>query len=137
MNLDELKNLIEQGTGVPAAALAGNTASALIDNARALLAYKIAHEHSAPKSNADLFTAWLDSYSGTKAAQDPRITALDDLQEQARVEAGGYPRVKDAGELDDLHKLDATTNTEKFKEWFADKLATDPRQGPGGWIRII
>lgn len=137
MNLDELKNLIEQDTGVPMAALAGDTPTALIDNARALLAYKITNEHSAPKSSVELFTEWLDSYSGTKAAQDPRITALDDLQEQNRIAGGGYPRVKDAGELDYMRKLDATTNAEKFKDWFADKMATDPRQDPDGWTRII
>lgn len=138
MTIDELKQTIESKTGVPAAAIGGDTAPEVIQSARALLDFKMKHERQAPKSKQELFAGWLDTTMGTHTAgQDPRQMELDALQEQARVEAGGYPRVKDAGELDYRRKLDGVPNAEKFKEWFCNQIAEDPCISADGWKRII
>lgn len=135
MNIDELKTVIEQGTGIPASLLTGETAEENIAQAKALLAYRRESEASRPKSTREQFKEWLNASQGIEEP-DTAGAALEEIQEALRVEAGGYPRVPDGGEP--AGRLpDPRPAREQFAEWFAGKSAFDPRKDPEGWKNIL
>ena len=144
MTLDELKQHIEQRAGVPAALLSGETAEENIAQAKALLAYKKEHTAQQPKSTAKQFADWIGGQieeSDRRKAEclglqytppqtDPAGAALAEIEEQARLEAGGYPSTHDGGEV---NLGDTRSDKEKFAEWIGQQLAFDPRKDGGGW----
>lgn len=134
MNIDELKTAIEQGTGIPASLLTGETEEENIAQAKAFLAYKRESEAARPKSTREQFKEWLNASQGIEEP-DTAGAALEEIQEALRVEAGGYPRVPDAGEP--AGRLpDPRPTREQFAEYFGSVAAFDPFKGQDGWKRF-
>ena len=130
MSMDELKQTIEQRTGVPAEFLHGETAEETIALARALLAYKRDVEKKADalrtKSTREQFDEWFSAEYGAEEPQDGRTEALAEIEEAARIAGGGYPRIKDGGEIDHSTLPDSRPTWQQFAEWFDNKTAFNP-----------
>lgn len=131
MNLDEVKQAIEKQTGVPANLLNGETIEENIAQAKALLAYKREAEAERPKSAKEQFAQWLNAQQGIED-QDTAGQALAQIEERARVEAGGYPILQDGGGVN-VNVGDGRTAKEQFAEWAGQKMAYDPFKRPDGW----
>lgn len=135
MTTEELKQEIEQRTGVPATLLTGETAEENIAQAKAFLAYKREYEQQRPKSNAEKFADWAAAEWGAEEPQDTAGAALADIEQRARVEAWGYPLVSDGGEVTGL--TDARPAREQFAEWMGQQTAFDPFKQGDGWKRVL
>lgn len=137
MTIDELKQQIEQRTGVPASLLNGETAEENIAQAKAMLAYKKQHEAERPKSNAEKFGEWFRAAQGIEE-QDAAGAALQEVAEAYRVEAGGYPSVHDGGNpyINGKEAPDPRPAREQFAEWFSDKTAFNPFKDSDGWTKF-
>lgn len=128
MNLEEVKQEIEQRTGVPASFLTGETAEENIAMAKALLAYKKKKAAEAPRSPREQFAEWARGMAG-EAPQNAAEDALAPLEEALRVDAGGYPMTADAGEVGNIP--DPRPAREQFAEWFKDVTAFNPFKDNG------
>ena len=128
-NIDEIKQAIEQRAGVPASLLTGETAEEVIATAKALLAYKKETDAQRPRSMAEQFSDWMNAREGIEQP-DTAAQALADIEKAARVEAGGYPMTRDAGEALYTSKADVK---EQFAEWLGKKTAFDPFKSEDGW----
>ena len=62
--------------------------------------------------------------------------ALAQIEEQARVDAGGYPMIRDGGSAN-VNLGDSRSAREKFAEWAGQKLTYDPRKTADGWKHIL
>lgn len=134
MELNELKQTIEQRTGVPASLLTGETAEENIAQARALLAYRKEYEQQRPKDASEQFSEWFNSVHGI-VEQDHAGEALADIEAQAAADPNSYPEVHDSGELDGA--LVKGTPREQFGEWFSEHVGLDLTKDENGWKRII
>ena len=134
MTTEELKQEIAQRTGVPVVLLTGETAEENIAQAKAFLAYKREHEAQRPKSHAEQFKAWFNEQYGIEE-QDEAGAALAQIEEQARLDAGGYPMTKDSGEVTNMP--DPRPAREQFAEWFGQKTAFDPFKDADGWKNLF
>lgn len=130
MTLEELKQEIAERTGVPALLLTGETAEENIAQAKALLAYKRDAEADIqrPRSTTEQFTDWLTARDGIEQPYTAG-QALADIEERARVEAGGYPMTMDGGEVTGLP--DARPAREQFADWLNQKKAFNPFKQDG------
>lgn len=135
MTLEELKQEIAERTGVPALLLTGETAEENIAQAKALLAYKRDAEADTqrPRSTTEQFTDWLTARDGIEQP-DTAGQALADIEEQARVEAGGYPMTRDAGEA---NYTPSKNTKEQFAEWVSGRTAFDPFKTADGWKTLF
>lgn len=131
MNLEELKQIIGQRTGIPASLLTGETIEENIAQAKALLAYKREAEAERPKSTKEQFAQWLNAQQGIED-QDTAGQALAQIEERARVEAGGYPIIQDGGSVN-VQTGDPRSAKEQFSDWAGQALAYNPRK-QNGWI---
>lgn len=132
MNLEDLKNEIEQRTGVPATLLTGETAEENVSQAKALLAYKREYEAQQPKSAKEQFADWMQQKEGI-APEDPEGAALADIENSLRL----YPTgLRDGGEVTNLP--DPRTAREQFADWLDRKgsLKFDPFKDADGWRRM-
>lgn len=134
MNIDELKQTIEQRAGVPASLLTGETAEEVIARTKAILAFKRELEPQRTKTAREQFADWYNATRGTEGP-DPAGAALADIEEAARTEAGGYPRTKDGGETGARKAADPRPAREQFADWLEQKAAFNPRKDAGGWKR--
>lgn len=126
MTIDELRQEIEQRTGVPASLLTGETVEENIAQAKTLLELK--REGAAQRSGntKDQFAKWLgdqidektrqaaDTFGIRTAPTDPEGAALFEIERKAKREAGYIP---DGGEVDYARFPDTRPNREKFKDW--------------------
>lgn len=137
MLLDELKLTIEKQTGVPASLLTGETAEENIVQAKAFLAYKRNAEQEAEarrtKSAKEAFADWMNA---GEAKSDPTGEALARIEEQVRIEAGGYPIVKDGGSVN-VQIGDGRSAKERFAAYAADALAFNPFKDKDGWTPLF
>lgn len=131
--MTDYKQEISEATGIPAELLTGDTAEENIARAKALLAYRSEAEATRRKEPREQFAEWMNAQGIGEEAPD-RSAALDVIAEQARVEAGGYPKIQDAGEVANMP--DPRTAKEQFTEWIADRMSWNPRKRAGGWITI-
>ena len=150
MNLGELKQRIEQQAGVPAVLLTGETAEENIAQAKALLAYKREYEQQRPKTTAEQFADWiggeLEERDRQQAAtfglqytprqEDAAGAALAQIEEQARLDAGGYPMLQDGGSVN-VNIGDGRTAREQFAEWLGQRTAFDPFKEADGWKHLV
>lgn len=153
MTVEELKQQIEQRTGMPAALLAGETAEEVVARAKAILAYKRKQEAQRPKSTKEQFAEWMDArteeknrrtanlfglhYEPTK--KDHEEEALKEIAEAYRVAAGGYPEVEDGGDpyINGEKAPDPRTAKEQFADWIGQKTAFDPFKDADGWKKLF
>lgn len=134
MTTEELKQEIAQRTGVPVVLLTGETAEENIAQAKAFLAYKREHEAQRPKSHAEQFKAWFNEQYGIEE-QDEAGAALAQIEEQARLDAGGYPSLQDGGSVN-VNLGDTRSAKEQFADWLADRTAFDPFK-TDGWKHLV
>ena len=137
MTTDELKNLISQNTGIPAEMLTGETPEENITRARQLLAFKRDNSTQAPADPGEQFASWIRSQTGEPEEVTTPETALNEIAEQVRVEAGGYPRIPDGGasNITGFTGQDARPTEEIFKEWLYNASAFDPFSNDG-WTQL-
>ena len=138
MTLDELKQEITQRTGVPAVLLTGETAEENIAQAKAFIAYKrevLANSQAQqPKTAREEFIEWTRAQSG-EDPQDQTGEILAEIEERARIEAGGYPIVNDdGGEFTPIG--DTRPAVEQFKDWVGKQRALDPFRNVNVWHHI-
>ena len=126
MSIEELKQIIEQRTGVPASLLTGETAEENIAQAKAILAYKRDLDTQTPRTAQERFAEWLNASQG-KEDQDTAGATLAEIEDAARMEAGGYPAVQDNGEVTGLP--DPRPARDQFAEWLGQKSAFNPFKG--------
>lgn len=150
MTTEELKQEIAQRTGVPAVLLTGETAEENIAQAKALLAYKREHEAQRPKTAQEQFSDWLGAQveerdrqtaaafglQYTPPVKDAAGAALAEIEEQARLDAGGYPSLQDGGSVN-VNLGDGRSTREQFADWLADRTAFDPFKEADGWKRLV
>lgn len=150
MNTEELKQEIAQRTGIPAVLLTGETAEENIAQAKALLAYKREHEAQRPKTAAEQFSDWIGGQleerdrqtaaafglQYTPPQKDEAGAALADIEERARVEAGGYPMLQDGGSVN-VNLGDGRSAREQFADWLGQRTAFDPFKEADGWKRLV
>ncbi len=140
MTIEEIRQQIEQRTGVPAYLLTGETAEDNILQARKLLQFK--REHNSQdnsqdnRSTAEQFAEWFNGQY-LPLQEDPERAALEDIAEAVRIENGGFPIVRDGGQITADRIPDSRPTREQFAEWLEDKTAWDPFRDPDGWKRII
>lgn len=134
MILEELKQTIEKQTGIPATLLNGETAEENIAQAKALLAYKREADAQRPRSAAEQFSDWMNAQQGIEK-QDTAGEALARIEEQARVDAGGYPILRDGGSVN-VNTGDGRSAREQFSEWIGQKTAFNPFKDKDGWTRL-
>lgn len=131
MSIDDLKQEIAQRTGVPVILLTGETAEENIAQAKAFLAYKREYEQQRPKSNSEKFEKWAAAELGEEEPQDTASAALAEIEEAVRLDAGGFPRVTDGGEVMGL--ADARPARDQFAEWIGQKTAFNPFKDGNSW----
>ena len=134
MGIDDYRKAIEQETGIPAKVLTGKTLEENLRQAEEILAYKKDQtSQNEEKTTRGQFAAWMRDNYGTED-QDADADGLAALREQARVEAGGYPKVRDGGQISAENLPDLRSPQEQFAEWFRDVSAWDPRKSHSmGW----
>ena len=128
MNLDELKQSIEEKTGIPVSLLKGENEEEIIVTAKAMLAYKREQDAKRPGSTADQFAKWTNALYGIEEP-DTAGAALAEIEEAVRVSAGGYPLITDGGEVSNLP--DSRSTRDQFAEWLAPKVAFNPYNDRG------
>lgn len=135
MTIEELKQEIAQRTGVPVVLLTGETAEENIAQAKAFLAYKREYQAQQPKNHAEQFKAWFNEQYGIEE-QDEAGAALAEIEEQARLDAGGYPYLQDGGSVN-VNLGDTRSAKEQFAEWLEQQTALDPFKDVNGWKRLV
>ncbi len=118
MTIEEIKQTIEQHTGVPASLLTGETAEeniaqakALIAYKRELIAYKREYEQQRPKTTAEQFSDWIGGQLENTDGQTKKADNLPDPRPARR----------------------------QFADWFSDwqKTEFDPFKDTDSWQRIL
>lgn len=132
MNLEELKQTIEKETGVPASLLKGETVEENIAQAKALLIYRQTAEAKRPKTTTEQFIDFMNAREGTEQP-DTTGQALASIEEAARIDAGGYPIIKDNGFVETGSQKSAR---DAFAEFASKKLAFDPFRSADGWTHL-
>lgn len=126
MSID-IKDTIEKYSGIPAAILTGKTVEENISQAKTILNFKRDLEEQRPKSNAEKFEEWAAAAGVgmvTETKNDKALKAIEEIAEQERVKAGGYPYTPDYGEI--KINADGRSTREQFEEWFSEKTAFNP-----------
>ena len=138
MTVNEVRAAISQGTGIPEYKLPDMTPGAIIQHAQTILAQQRQEEAQRPKSTAEQFAAWFNAQQGI----DPQAerynaaqTAIDRVVEQLRVDAGGYPIIRDGGSSG-VTIGDCRPAAEQFGEFVNGTLSFDPRIDSDGWARL-
>lgn len=103
MDIEELKQEIEDYTGIPADSLTGETAEENIAQAKALLAYK----REQGKTTRDQFTTWMNEREG-KVVPDLAGKGLAEIEARIGVEASSLP--------------DNNIFRAQFAEWFKNNF---------------
>lgn len=138
MTVNEVRAAISKGTGIPEYKLPDATRDEIIQHAQTILAQQRQEEAQRPKNTADQFAEWFNAQQGI----DPQAeryaaaqAAIDSVAEQLRVDAGGYPIIRDGGSSG-VFLGDCRPAAEQFSEFINDKLAFDARTDADGWTRL-
>ena len=117
MTLEELKKTISDRTGLPVPLLTGETPDEVITQGKALLAFRDQQQYKVPKTEAEQFAEWFEDTTGTPQ-RGTWGAIMAEIEETARVEAGGYPRVESGPAfLNGEPEPDGRPNADKFAEW--------------------
>jgi len=118
MDIQELKQMINQKCGVPYDLLTADDPAALIDQARQLLTFR----EAGPKSTRQQFSDLLSPVD--------HFAELDAISETLKRNSQLYPDIPDSGNLD---PGDGRDKYSRFAEMLADQLSFDPRKDGAGW----
>lgn len=124
MKAEDIKQEISQRTGIPVNLLTGESPEEDIVRAKALLAYARKSKQEAPKSTREKFAEWYTAQSGEDPAEDENMQALKAYEEELRLTSGGYPYIRDGGEVQQTG--DGRSTKEQFAEWFGQNTAYNP-----------
>lgn len=127
MELDALKQLISDKTGIPKDMLTGETAEENVARAKALLAYKKeqGQDSREPKSTREQFKEWCErTQLDVPQQEDPFHAALAGLEEVERLHVRAYPEVKDGGSASQEFMYDGRSTRDKFEDWLLPRLGT-------------
>lgn len=130
MNHDELKQTIENQTGIPVNILSGETDDEIINYAKNLIALKNDFDSKRTKSAREQFSEMMTFETSDQNA------ILEEIREQSRIDSGGYPRLHDGGCVN-VNVGDHRTPREQFAKWADKKMSYDPLMRPGGWKPLI
>lgn len=133
MNLDELRQTIEQHTGIPAALLIGETAEEVIARGKALLAFKRTDDPQHPKTPQAQFVEAFNNYMGVDPDEEAS-QALMQIETATKETLTGYPSLRDGGEVE--HMPDGRSPKEQFAQWFGQQAAFDPFK-QNGWKNVL
>lgn len=128
----DIKQLIEQRCGVPAALLTGDNDEENIAQAKALLAYRRTgsarkHAQTAREQFIEWAAAALGSQEDQTAADTSAAAALAELEREIR---GGYPEIRD-GQPQNFTPGDGRPTREQFADYMAEIF---PGGGNGGGL---
>ncbi len=133
VNIDELRQVIEQRTGVPASLLSGDTVEENISQAKLFLAFKKDYEAQRAKSTSEQFEAWYKSQEGLEDPDESDLV-LDEVAAEYRIANGGYPSVADGGDPYVNGQLpDSRSLIEQLNDLIRRQTAYDFRRDPDGW----
>lgn len=117
MDINELKQEIEQKTGIPANLLTKETESEIFDQARGLVEYWRGQQLRQPISTREQFKQWFELQNGEETPD--RFETLNKTIDNMSSDAPGTcPAVRDGGEIDHSNMPDGRGTHEIFKEWF-------------------
>lgn len=131
MKAEDVKQEISQRTGIPVHLLTGETPEEDFVRAKALLAFKRDNQKEEPKSTNQQFAEWFAAQSGEDPAEDESMQSLKAYEEELRLASGGYPYMRDAGEV---KTGDGRSAREQFADFFNQSTAFNPMK-QDGWIR--
>jgi hypothetical protein len=134
MTLEELKKTISDRTGLPVPLLTGETPDEVITQGKALLAFRDQQQYKAPKTEAEQFAEWFEDTTGTPQ-RGTWGAIMAEIEEAARVDAGGYPRIQDGGGAG-VNVGDGRTKEEQFAEWLGRNASFDPSR-QGEWKKLL
>ena len=133
MTTEDIKNRIQETLGVPASLLTGETEEELIAQAKALLIYRRDAEAKRPKTTTEQFIDFMNAREGNEQP-DTTGQALASIEEAAKIDAGGYPIIRDGGEaITGTHKKSAR---DAFADFASKKLAFNPFRSDDGWTHL-
>lgn len=138
MTLTEMQQTISREIGIPEYLLTDTTPQAVLQRARAILAQHRAEEARRPQSTRDQFAAWYYAQQGMDLQaerQRAENAVLDRIAEALRVEAGGYPIVRDGGGVA-VHLGDCRSAAQQLGGFLNDRLAQDLRTDAAGWTHL-
>ena len=136
-DVTQVKERIQNDLGIPQDLLKGETTEEVIANAKALLAFKRQHEQTTPKTTGEQFAQWVNDRYGEQE-RDEAGEALAQIAEEARINAGGYPQLRDGGSVlaSGAQLPDGRPAAEQFAEWMGQRMAFDPRSA-NGWTGVV
>ena len=128
MEIEELRKRIEQKTGIPAQILTADTEPDLIAQARSLIRFRDDQEGQRKKTTAEQFSDLVNSQIGQP---QPEPDALSEIENDLRIDAGGYPSVSDGGNpyINGRTAPDPRPTEEQFSAWLNDQLSWNPNRG--------
>lgn len=116
--INELKKMAAEKTGVPAEMITGETVKEIAESAFNIAAYAKEAYDKAP--TRDKFAAWLNGTTPAEMITDP-----------AAINNNSYPIVPDGGTPQNIeYERDPR---DAFREWFGNVSAFDPRKNRGNW----
>ena len=132
MTIEELKNTIEQRTGIPANLLQGTEPKEVITYARNLAGFAKPSAPASPigddgqtKSARDTFADWVDqNFFGGREEPDEGAGAIQALDQIEAELSKPYPAPPDGGEAS--HNFIKPSLRDQFVEWSRDALAYNP-----------
>ncbi len=130
MDAAELKQLIEQKTGLPAQLLTSENREEILAQARTFLTWKAEQKADPPQSGPDQFAAIVREQLGLEEPPDTSIQELNIIEDSF----ANYPKVQDGGAVDLPYK---GSTKEQFAEWAQNKINVyNPFEDSAGWKRI-
>ena len=111
--------------------MTAETPEGVINQAKELLRFKESSEAQRPKTTREQFTEWLD---GPQPSEGEKT--LDEIAEETRIDAGGYPTIPDYGEVERIGMPDPRPVDKQFEEWFQGVTAFDPSKDQNGWKKL-
>lgn len=126
MNTEELKQTINNKTGIPINLLTGSTEKEIIEQAKSLLEYRATTEQKQQTkgSTSEQFARWL---SGSDEGQEEQIKnkVAEDIRSIID-DVWGYPSLSDKETQIKESDIQGATTQEKFENWFKAKTSYNP-----------
>lgn len=132
MTIEELKNTIEQKTGIPASLLQGTGPNEVIAYAKNLANFAKPSVPASPigddsqqKSSRDTFADWANqNFFGGRVEPDEGAGVMQALDQIEAELSKPYPATPDGGEAS--HNFIKPSLRDQFVEWSRDALAYNP-----------
>lgn len=133
MNLEEIRAQIEIRSGVPISLLTGETTEEVIAQAKAFISLKREYKQKAAKDARTDFAEWASSEMGEEniSPEDESTRAILDLEEELRLNAGGYPQIENDG--NNINLGEGLNARQQFDAFMSDSMAFNPFKNSDTW----